>query len=413
MTPPRPKLRTGQPVWLPSRVAQRAPRYPRLSGVLRADVAIVGGGITGAIAGLRFAEAGVDAIVLEADRVGHGSTAASSALLLQEPDARLSDLIERYGRSTAARIWRVSHDAARELIALLERLPGSSAVTRRDTVYYTTDAADVAPLHREYVARRRAGFEATWLTPQALRVDAGVPARAGIRTHGNAHCDPFRACEAVVRAAVRAEARVYERSPVRRIEGRRGGVTVRTAGGAVEARQVVIATGYATRQFRPLAGRFQLSHTYVIATPTLDARARRELGLADVMLWDTRRQYHYARWTADRRLLLGGADRPIRGGGTSAASRLSAAVAEIRAHFERVLPALGDVPISDAWEGRFANTPDSLPYVGPHRRYPHHAFALGYGGNGMTFGSLAGRLLVEQWQGVASKDHALFGFNRD
>ena len=46
------------------------------------------------------------------------------------------------------------------------------------------------------------------------------------------------------------------------------------------------------------------------------------------------------------------------------------------------------------------------------RRYPGHAFALGYGGNGMTFGSLAGRLLVEQWQGVASKDHALFTFDR-
>ena len=66
----------------------------------------------------------------------------------------------------------------------------------------------------------------------------------------------------------------------------------------------------------------------------------------------------------------------------------------------------------DAWEGRFANTPDSLPYVGPHRQHHGHAFALGYGGNGMTFGSLAGRLLVEQWQGVKSKDHALFTFHR-
>ena len=172
---------------------------------------------------------------------------------------------------------------------------------------------------------------------------------------------------------------------------------------------MVIATGYATRQFRPLAGRFRLVHTYVAATPPLDARARREIGLADVLLWDTRRPYHYARWTADHRLLLGGADRPIRGG-PGPAARLSAAVAGIRAHFEPLLPALGDVAIAHAWEGRFANTPDSLPYIGPHRRYPGHAFALGYGGNGMTFGSLAGRLLVEQWQGVESKDHALFTF---
>src|SRR5215211_5293317 len=92
------------------------------------------------------------------------------------------------------RIWQISHDAAGELIALLERLSTGTAVTRRDTVYYTTDGGDVAALHAEYVARRQAGFEATWLTARALRVEAGIPARAGIRTHGNAHCDPVRAC---------------------------------------------------------------------------------------------------------------------------------------------------------------------------------------------------------------------------
>ncbi len=58
-------------------------------------------------------------------------------------------------------------------------------------------------------------------------------------------------------------------------------------------------------------------------------------------------------------------------------------------------------------------TPDSLPFIGPHRRYPHHLFALGYGGNGMTFGFLAARLLLEQWQGMVSEDHDLFAFGRD
>jgi glycine/D-amino acid oxidase-like deaminating enzyme len=65
-----------------------------------------------------------------------------------------------------------------------------------------------------------------------------------------------------------------------------------------------------------------------------------------------------------------------------------------------------------AWEGLFAMTPDSFPYIGPHGRYPRHWFALGYGGNGMTFGFMAARLLLERWQGVTSRDHALFEFGR-
>jgi len=57
-------------------------------------------------------------------------------------------------------------------------------------------------------------------------------------------------------------------------------------------------------------------------------------------------------------------------------------------------------------------TPDGLPYVGPHRRYPKHLFALGYGGNGMTFGFLASKLLLEQYRGICSTDHDLFAFGR-
>jgi len=57
-------------------------------------------------------------------------------------------------------------------------------------------------------------------------------------------------------------------------------------------------------------------------------------------------------------------------------------------------------------------TPDCLPYIGPHRRYPRHLFALGYGGNGMTFGSLAARLLLEQWRGIRSPDQRLFRFGQ-
>jgi glycine/D-amino acid oxidase-like deaminating enzyme len=403
------RLRAGQPVWLPG----RAPRatHPRLSGRHRTDVVIVGGGITGAIAALRFAQAGIAATVLEADRVGLGSTAASSALLLQEPDRPLTALTERYGATTARRLWRLSQAAAHELIDMLAALPMGCRLERRDTIYYTTDTDGVAALRSEAAARRRAGVAAEWLTPGALRVESGVPARAGLRTRGNAQCDPYRACSSVVREAVRLGASVFERTPVRRIEPQRAGVRVHTATGVVEADQVVVATGYATPEFRPLAGRFELSRTYVVATAPLDADARRELGLAEVLLWDTRHRYHYARWTPDRRLLLGGGDGPLRGGpGPSA--RLSTAVDGIRGHFERLLPALADVPITHAWEGRFANTPDSLPYVGPHRRYPRHLFALGYGGNGMTFGSRAGRLLVEHYQGRASRDHALFAFDR-
>ena len=130
------------------------------------------------------------------------------------------------------------------------------------------------------------------------------------------------------------------------------------------------------------------------------------------MLWDTARPYHYVRWTSDRRLLLGGEDHPVKPGASASVAICRRDRARSANTSKSLFPALGDVGIDTAWEGLFAMTPDSLPYIGPHRRYPRHAFALGYGGNGMTFAALAARILVEQWRGVASPDHALFAFNR-
>ena len=84
----------------------------------------------------------------------------------------------------------------------------------------------------------------------------------------------------------------------------------------------------------------------------------------------------------------------------------------LRDDFEALWPGLASIGIERAWEGLFAMTPDSLPYIGRHQRYPRHLFALGYGGNGMTFGFLAARLLLDLWRGRPSRDTELFRFSR-
>ena len=398
----------GRPIWLRRPARQR---YPALTGTEHADLAVVGGGITGGLVAQAFAEAHVSVALLESGLVGAGSTAASSALLLQEPDLGLLELEHRYGRRQSRRVWQLSHDAVSQLVTLLRRLDIDCQLTHRDAVYYATNATGVERLRREYAARTKAGFKGQWLSPGQLRRITGIPGRGAVRTRGSVQFDPYRACLGVLRAAGAAGARIFERSAVTRIDSRRDGVRVRTRHGVVDAKRVVIATGYATPYFRPLAERFRMYRTYVLATEPLEAAARAELGLSDLMIWDTERPYHYARWSPDHRLLLGGADRRVRPG-LRRDRQFKSAARELRAYFEGLLPALGAVDLDAGWEGLFAMTPDSLPYIGPHRRYPRHWFALGYGGNGMTFGILAARFLLERWQGVKSSDHDLFEFGR-
>jgi glycine/D-amino acid oxidase-like deaminating enzyme len=101
------RLRVGTPVWLVGG-PPRGRRYPTLIGNHEADVAIVGGGMTGAGIAHEFTAAGLRVVLVDADLVGRGSTAASTALLMQETDEELGSLAKRYGAKRAARIWELS-----------------------------------------------------------------------------------------------------------------------------------------------------------------------------------------------------------------------------------------------------------------------------------------------------------------
>src|SRR5438105_3144666 len=116
------RLRIGRSLWLTNRPVSIVPRYPVLQSTASVDVAIVGGGFTGAALAWQFADAGISVGLVESARVGRGSTAASSALLMQEPDDDLTRLAARYGRARARRIWQLSQTATRRLIGTLRRL---------------------------------------------------------------------------------------------------------------------------------------------------------------------------------------------------------------------------------------------------------------------------------------------------
>src|SRR5438045_3564895 len=149
------KLRKGMPLWL-IRTHRRATRYPSLRGAVAADIVIVGGGLTGATIAWTFASAGIRVALLESALVGQGSTAANSALLMQEPDEDLSSLAKRYGSAAARRIWQLGRKATHEFVATLRRLRIPCELHECDSVYYATRRELIPRLQREHRRRRAA-----------------------------------------------------------------------------------------------------------------------------------------------------------------------------------------------------------------------------------------------------------------
>jgi glycine/D-amino acid oxidase-like deaminating enzyme len=403
-------LRHGRPLWLDRAPANRR-KYPRHKGTLSVDVAIIGGGTTGAVAAYVFSKAGVSVAVLEANRVAFGSTAASTSLLMQEPDRDLADLSRRYGRRAAHAVWRSLAVATRDLQRTLTRLRIDCELEERTSVYYTLDSECVPRLRKEYDQRRKLGLPGRWLDAKALYNLSGIKGQAAIATPGDAQLNPVRACLGLLEAAAAHGARIFEHSPVRRIESARGGVVIHTSGGTVHADRVVIATGYARTRAVPSVGRFRFKDTFVLGTRRVPKRLRRALLSARAMAWDAERPYHFMRWADRGRLLVGGEDRD-RPSRSSAAKRLAWGRARLLKYLGRVYPPLAAERPEYVWEGVFAETPDGLPYIGTHSRYPGYLFALCYGGNGMTASYLAATVLLNQYRELRDSRESLFAFDR-
>jgi glycine/D-amino acid oxidase-like deaminating enzyme len=403
------KLRIGTSYWV-DQFTGTAPRYPALKGAHHVDIAVIGGGTTGCLAAHAFVSAGFSVLLLEANRIGRGSTAASTALLMQEPDADVRDLATRYGTRRAREVWSESAKSVRGYVALLRRLRIPAGLEQVRSVYWTSRADAASDLQRELRRRHAVGIKGRWLNGSALMRHIGVEGAGGILTSGNAQVDPYRACIGLADRLRSAGVKIYERSPARRVRGSARGVNIDLAEGEVSAQWAVIATGYATPEFKPLAGRFRMSNTYVIATSQLDPGLRRKMSRG-FMWWDTETPYHYSRWTPDRRLLFGGQDiRQVSARARPAA--LARQTEQLKTDLARVYPWLEDTRIDYAWDGLFATTRDGLPYIGTHRRYPRQLFALGYGGNGMTFGFLAAEVLLRTVRGSTTDSDHFFGFHR-
>ena len=85
-------------------------------------MAIVGAGITGTLVAHQLLAAGLRVVMLDKRDPGHGSTAASTGLLLYQPDSSIADITRRHGRETARRVYELGRKAIAR--ALMQALGG-------------------------------------------------------------------------------------------------------------------------------------------------------------------------------------------------------------------------------------------------------------------------------------------------
>jgi len=366
-----------------------------------ADVVIVGSGFTGLATALFLArEHGIKATVLEANRAVWGCTSRNGGQG-QNASGRLyrSQWIARWGRETALKLdaeIRSGFETFKGLVAEFpecEPQPGGH-------LYIAHREKKMDFLRNEAkVMREVFGYDTRMLSPDEVRSQYVNDAESfgamhepdGIGVH------PLKLAFAYLRAARAQGVKVHPASPVIGFETKNGVHHLKTPGGTVRARAVGFATGgYTSNGLHPsLDSKIMpiLSNSLVTRPLTPQEIAATNFRTHEVIT-DTRTLRFYYRLLPDLRLQIGSRS-SITGADAPNPRHMAVLVNGMRRKF----PALRDIRIDYSWWGWVDVSHDMMPRITQPDPSQSVFYALGYGGNGVSFSAHAGRRMAQRIAG--------------
>jgi glycine/D-amino acid oxidase-like deaminating enzyme len=351
------------PYWL----AEPAEPIPRVELGARADVAVVGGGITGTSAALTLAEAGMRVRLFEARVIAHGASGRNGGFALRGGAAPYPVTADSIGRARTAELWRWTEQE----VAALAELAGD-AFRPVGSLRLAADDEERDELEAEYDAMRADGFAVEWREDLPAPLAGRYPAAI------------FHPRDGVLQPA-----RLVRRLAIRAAEA---GVEVREhtrvgSPGEADAETVVVATdGYPSGLLGELEGLIVPTRGQVIATEPVPER------LFEIPHYG-RHGFDYWHQTTDGRVVAGGFRDVSLQDEFTADEVTTPVVQEALESF--VASLLGRrVRVDYRWAGIFGMVFDFLPVVG---RVPggHGVWvAGGYSGHGNVLGFGCGRLVA-------------------
>ena len=395
----------GTPTFL--KMHQHKKQYPYLIENLDTEVVVVGGGVTGAILSYYLTKNGIDTVVLEKKRIGHGSSCISTSLLQYELDENARALEEYSSLDNVVTSYKLGLKALDEVKKFIDEYGNKCDYEQKDTLLYTAKDEEKPEIEEEYRVRKDAGLKVKLIKPEDNLYDFDL--KLGVYgEEAGASLNPYDYAHQLIDVSTANGAKIYENTSVDQVIYTKEGVKIITEYGyEVTAKKVILATGYETDAFtNKIFG--QKSITYNVVTHPVESF---EGWHNTVLIRDNEATYHYLRTTPDNRIIIGGMDTPynkIPVTEEEAKKRYEALFVHLQAMFPRIRPISMDYGCC----GVFDSTKDNLGIVGPDTNQTNLWYCLGYGANGILFAILGAMMLTKLYKGEVDEDLKLFSPDR-
>lgn len=385
-----------EPYWLATAPPFTAARNGPVEG--RADVAVIGGGFTGLSAALALAKAGADVVVLEGGRIAGEASGRNGGHCNNGLAHDFAGAAATLGGDRALALYR-AFDAAVDTVEAIVAEEGIACDFRRSgKIKLAAKPEHVAKLAKSHAALvREADPEARLLSRADLAAEIGSDAFHGAILHPkSAMLHVGRFAVGLAEAAARNGARIHEDALVTAMTRSGGTWRLETRRGAVEAAQVLVATGASLRG--PLGWfrrRIVPVGSFIVATEPLSKALADRIMPGRRTATTTRIIGNYFRMAPDDRLIFGGRARFAMSNPRS--DQRSGAVLE--AGMRAVFPELAKTRIDYCWGGLVDMTADRFPRAG-EREGLH--YAMGYSGHGVQMSVHMGRAMARVMGGDAA-----------
>jgi len=399
-------LKSNEPFWLLKNGLISS--YPSMKSDEECDVLIIGGGITGSLIAHQMIKDRYTTIVIDKREICNGSTAATTSMLQYEIDTPLYKLIEMIGEEGAVESYRACSKSIDDVEKLTKEIKARSGFRRKQSLYFASKKKDAIWLEKEYDARRKAGFEVSWLGSEDIEEKFDVQnTYGGILSKQGASIDAFKFAHEILRFNVHKGLKVFDKTEMKSVKYLRDhNLALTTDGLNIKAKKVIYCTGYESQSM--IKEHFvDLKSTFALVSEIDSDKLK---NIEQTLMWNTDRPYVYMRSTDDHRLLIGGEDEDF----SDPIKRdllLNRKEKEILRSLKRIKPDY-HFYTDFIWAGTFGETKDGLPYIGEHKDFKNSYFVLGFGGNGITF-SVTGMKMASAF--MKNKKHKLseyFKFGR-
>lgn len=364
------------------------PAPPELRESRSADVVVIGMGITGNCAAIELARKGVQVTQLEASDVAAGASGRAFGLVVPYGKHDEARVLKDFGAEAGERYIAAIAGGPAAVRSLIAEFAMPHVLHGQGWVLgpFTPQAAVSLARRAEYWQRR--GAEVEFVEGKAIADLIGSDLYpCGLFDRRALTINPLAYCCGLAQAAQRLGAAQYAHSPVIAIERAGQQWRVRTPGGEVTCRQVLLCTDvYSGGLWPGLAANLIRIRGYQAVTEVIGESAWPRILPGAAVVTDTRHTWSGLKKLPDGRLQLSA-------GGPTLASSKPADLGAVSARLRELYPWLGPVRWDAEWSGWVGLTPKQHPAI---RRFADGMWAgLGYSGRGIAAATLMGRELAQ------------------